>query len=347
MPSAPAEWPRVDVIVAVHNEAPLIAGKLRELDAIDYPGDRLGFILVDGGSSDGTLAALLAHAAANPRFDVLPTALAGKPAQLNEALALAKAPWVLVTDADARLPAGMLKRLVVASRHDAGIGVVATPVRPHQAHPLDAWHWRISNFARQLERRVRGATGLAVGTCYLFRRDLIPRFPADAIADDVHVVYAAAGAGARTVLVDAVVTELRVAATTRGWFRHKVRRTLGYLREVFRFAPTVARMKGPMRGLLMWRGMALTVGPLAGLTLVLVLADLIGPWWSAGMTFTVAAAGSALPRRSKVAHALQGATMPLWILGITLTALVLYPFVRQSPSYTRPAASAARSEVLS
>ncbi len=55
------DCPMVDVIVAVHNEAQMIAGKLRELETIDYPANRVRFIIVDGGSSDGTMAAITAH----------------------------------------------------------------------------------------------------------------------------------------------------------------------------------------------------------------------------------------------------------------------------------------------
>ena len=79
----------VDVIVAVRNEAQMIAGKLRELDAIAYPADRLRFVIVDGGSSDGTIAAITAQ---DRRWLTLHTNLASKPAQLNEALACTRAP---------------------------------------------------------------------------------------------------------------------------------------------------------------------------------------------------------------------------------------------------------------
>ncbi len=340
----------VDVIVAVHNEAHMIAGKLRELDAIDYPGDRLRFVVIDGGSSDGTVAAITAHAAKNTRWMPLYTSLASKTAQLNEALTRTGAPWILVTDADARVPADTLRRLLDEAGRDPRIGVVGTTVVPHAPHPLDAWHWRMSNWIRRLERRAGGATGLVVATCYLFRRDLLERFPDDAVADDVHVVCRAAGQGARTALVECVVTELRGAGTTLSWFRHKVRRTLGYLREVFRFAPGLFRMAAPMRTVLVWRALALTVAPVAGLGAGLLLTMLIGlPWVAGGILVLTAATGvaAARGRRGWVLNAAAAAALPLWILFVMLTALVLYPFVRQSASYSRSALRGGESEAWS
>ncbi len=97
-------WPMVDVIVAVRNEARLITAKLSELDAIDYPAHCLHYVLVDGGSSDGTIAAITGHAAKDARWLSICAGVASKSAQLNEAIGRSQAPWILVTDADARVP---------------------------------------------------------------------------------------------------------------------------------------------------------------------------------------------------------------------------------------------------
>ena len=221
----------------------------------------------------------------------------------------------------------------------------------------------MSNWIRRSERRTGGATGIVVATCYLFRRDILDRFPEDALADDVHVVCRAAGQGARTALVEHAVVELRVAATTVWWFRHKLRRTLAYLREVLRFAPGLFRMAAPMRTVLLWRSLALTVGPVAGLGVVLLLIALFGLSWVAGGILVVGLAGvrpagirSADIRSAGIRSSGSGrgfpdvagaAALPLWILCITLTALVLYPFVRQTASYSRPAMRPGETEACS
>src|SRR5690606_7259509 len=160
--------PDVAIVVAVHNEIATIEGKLRELSALGSGSLAIECIVVDGGSTDGTDVVIRAHAQRDARFTAILTRHANKVAQLNEALARVRASWVLVTDADARMPPGTLDALLAAAR-DPQVGVVGTPVVPSRPHPLDGWHWRLSNWIRRVERRAGGTTGLAVAPCYLFR----------------------------------------------------------------------------------------------------------------------------------------------------------------------------------
>ena len=76
-PPIPAEWPRVDVIVPVHDEARWIRGKLENLRALRYPATRLKVWIVDGASSDGTAEVAAAWAAGDPHRRLLwPAAVA-------------------------------------------------------------------------------------------------------------------------------------------------------------------------------------------------------------------------------------------------------------------------------
>ena len=348
MHSPARELPPVDVIVAVLNEAHLIDAKLAELDAIDYPADRLRLVVVDGGSSDGTREAIAAHAAADDRWLPVMTTVASKTAQLNEAMRRTQAPWILVTDTDARVPADTLKRMLEAAARDPRVGVVGTTIVPDRPHPLDGWHWRVSNWIRRFEHRAQGTSGLVGGPCYLFRRALVDHFPADVVADDVHAVCRAATRGARTAIVDSKVKELRVAASLLPWYGHKVRRTLAYLREVFRFAPSLFHMPAPMRAVLLWRALALTLVPAAAIAAGWVVATTGGtPWFAGGAVLLLAGALPGSGRLRGLQQTLTATALPLWIFLITLTALVLYPFVRQSASYPRFGLKAGESEACS
>lgn len=341
-------WPAVTIVVAALNEATLMPGKLRELVALAYPGPSPRIVVVDGGSSDGTPAIVAEHAASHPRIELVETTLANKIAQLNKALARAQTPWVLVTDVDARLPADALERLMRAARADDRVAVAGTTAMPRRPYPLDAWHWRLSNALRRLEQRAGRTTGLVVAPCYLFRRSLVDRWPDAAVADDVYVACRAAETGQRAALLDADVEELRSAATLGGWLTHKVRRTMGYQREVFRFLPAAARMTWPMRLVFLWRALALTAGPPLACATLVALARAVPPAAVAAAGVAILAAGAIprVPSRGRtIVDAVIAASLPVWLVVVTISALVLYPFVRQHASYPRAALQISETEV--
>lgn len=106
------------MIVAVFNERALIQGKFENLSRLEYPAGRLRFIIVDGGSSDGSREMALAWTSHDERFLVLATAQPGKACQLNLGLRHARAPWIVVTDVDARMRAETLQALMSVSARE-------------------------------------------------------------------------------------------------------------------------------------------------------------------------------------------------------------------------------------
>jgi len=231
--SACQDWPSIDIVIPVHNEAAGIAEKIRNSAALEYPSDRLRVWIVDGASDDGTAERVRASIADDHRFRSISVPIANKAHQLNVALRQARAEWVLVTDADARLPRQTLQTLVLTTLQDPMLGAVGTPVRPAGAHPIERAHWQISNCIRRLEAAV-GLGSLLMAPCYLFRRALVPAFPDDVVADDVHVALAVAAAGWRVGLVPVTVRELRTPRSLPELVWHKQRKLAAYWRELLR-----------------------------------------------------------------------------------------------------------------
>ncbi len=107
--------PTVSVLVACHNEEAVAGCLVEGLVAIDYPSDRLEWVVVDDGSSDGTGAILDDAARSHARFTVLhrpPGSGGGKSGALNAALAVAGGEIVVVFDADHRPHPDVVLRLV-------------------------------------------------------------------------------------------------------------------------------------------------------------------------------------------------------------------------------------------
>ncbi len=96
------------IIVACRNEEANLPRLLASLRAIDYPADKLEFLLVDDASTDGTLALLEAFAREAPnaralRVDVKDPAWGGKTGALHLAATQARHDILLLTDADCRV----------------------------------------------------------------------------------------------------------------------------------------------------------------------------------------------------------------------------------------------------
>jgi cellulose synthase/poly-beta-1,6-N-acetylglucosamine synthase-like glycosyltransferase len=265
----PATWPRVDIIVPVRNEARWIEGKLRNLAELRYPVESVRVFVVDGASTDATANIVAAHVARDSRVSLVRFPMADKIAQLNAGLRRGDAEWIVVTDADARLPVETLEQLMATGEADPSVAVVGAPVTPAGPLALEALHWRLGNYLRGREGR-RGCASLVAGPCFAFRRGLLSAWPGDAVADDMHVTFAAMTAGRRVQLIDVAVTELRSPRHLAELFRHKFRRAHAYLREVFRFLPRVPSMPSPARTVFLWRAAHLTILPL----LLLVTAGL-------------------------------------------------------------------------
>jgi glycosyltransferase involved in cell wall biosynthesis len=89
----------VSVIVPARNEERSIGTTLDALRAQDY--GNLQIVVVDGGSTDGTVAVVERHMAEDPRVELLHNPRGITPVALNIALAAARGPWLVRMDAHA------------------------------------------------------------------------------------------------------------------------------------------------------------------------------------------------------------------------------------------------------
>ncbi|SET07117.1 glycosyltransferase [Hymenobacter actinosclerus] len=109
LPAAASSTPRFSVLVAARNEAANLPLLLADLAQQHLPAQEFEVIITDDHSTDDTAALLMAAAETTPfRLRVVklaetPAAGVGKKAALQAALAHARAPWLVCTDADCRV----------------------------------------------------------------------------------------------------------------------------------------------------------------------------------------------------------------------------------------------------
>jgi len=134
MTSAPA----VSVVLAVHNGEEHLEAALDQLAALSHPD--IEFVLVDDGSSDGTLNALRHAAASDARIRVvkIPTN-GGLGAARRAGFTAARGRYIWNIDVDDQWPPDAVTRLVEAADGDADLVLAAaTRRKPSGDHPLVA-----------------------------------------------------------------------------------------------------------------------------------------------------------------------------------------------------------------
>ncbi len=104
------DWPLVSVLVPAHNEEAVIARSVLAMLRMDYPSFEV--IVVDDGSTDGTLAALQPLMRDARLRVVHKTVNEGKAMALNDALPLARGEILMGLDADAEPDPQMLRYIV-------------------------------------------------------------------------------------------------------------------------------------------------------------------------------------------------------------------------------------------
>jgi len=132
-----ARLPPVTVLVPARNEEKVIAATVLHLQKLSYPEGKLEFLVVNDGSSDGTLATARIQAVGDPRFRFLDIPAGeggrGKSATLNRAFCEAHGEAIAVYDADNLPEPGALRLLAGALVSDPRLAAVTGKFRAYNA----------------------------------------------------------------------------------------------------------------------------------------------------------------------------------------------------------------------
>jgi cellulose synthase/poly-beta-1,6-N-acetylglucosamine synthase-like glycosyltransferase len=151
-PPAFAKLPSVSLIVAANNEENVIAGRIANALAMDYPREKLELIVASDGSTDGTTAAARASGADL----VLDLPRAGKVVAQNAAVERARGEILAFSDANTTWQPDALRELV-APFADPKVGYVCGQVRLiDQAAPMADDRNRTGGVERRSRRHTRG-----------------------------------------------------------------------------------------------------------------------------------------------------------------------------------------------
>jgi cellulose synthase/poly-beta-1,6-N-acetylglucosamine synthase-like glycosyltransferase len=168
---APCE-PSLSIVVAAHDEVAVIADKVVNVWASEYPSDLIELIVASDGSEDGTVEAARRAGATQ----VLDLPRMGKLAALNRAAEVSSGEILVFTDADSLLEPGTLRELSSNFADERTGGVAANVVRcvAEDGRPVargEGAYWRYERLLKRLEDRI-GSVVSASGHLYAVRRSL-------------------------------------------------------------------------------------------------------------------------------------------------------------------------------
>jgi len=215
--------PSVSVVIAAHNEAPVIRQRMENLLSQDYPGDRLEVIVASDGSTDTTVAS--ASAVASDRARVLDLGRVGKADALNAAAAVATGEILVFSDANSEFAPDAIRHLTRPFA-DPTVGGVAGDQRYAQPDGAtngtgERQYWDIDRRLKEAESAA-GNVISATGAIYAIRRELFQPVAAG-VTDDFITSTAVIAQGRRLVFARDAIAYEPVARDERAEFGRKVR----------------------------------------------------------------------------------------------------------------------------
>ncbi|MEG1371572.1 MAG: glycosyltransferase family 2 protein [Mucinivorans sp.] len=180
----PEELPAVTLLIAAYNEQDVVAAKMANNLALDYPPELLKIVWVTDGSTDRTNELLSAY----ERVEILFEApRRGKSAAINRSMAFITTPIVVFTDANTMLCRQAIKEMVLQFT-DPKVGCVAGEKRVSSHTSQDATsgegvYWKYESTLKALDYRLYSAVG-AAGELFAIRSALYVKMPDNTLLDD-------------------------------------------------------------------------------------------------------------------------------------------------------------------
>jgi cellulose synthase/poly-beta-1,6-N-acetylglucosamine synthase-like glycosyltransferase len=181
--------PTVSLVIAMHNERNNVQAKIRNCFELDYPPDKLQFIVSLDAPTDGTDDLLRDYAGQSVDIVYCPLRR-GKAETLNSGVAIATGEIVMFADSEQRLEKPAVRELV-ANFADESVGAVSGALvlldtQANEATDGVGLYWRYEKKLRAMESDIHSVPG-ATGAIYAIRRKLFVPLSPGTILDDVVV----------------------------------------------------------------------------------------------------------------------------------------------------------------
>ena len=242
---AEADLPSASLVISAYNEAEVLAERLENAVAMDYPRDRLQILVGSDGSKDAS--AEIARGFEPRGVEVLDFAQnRGKASVLNDLIGRASGEIILLSDANTDIDPDAARKLVRWFA-DPKVGAVCgrlVLVDHVTGQNADGLYWKYETFLKLCEAKLGALLG-ANGAIYAIRKDLyVPIHPGTIVDDFVIPLLIQQKSGHKIIYErDAVAIE-ETAPDVGAEFHRRARIGAGGFQSI----GMLWRLLSPMRG---------------------------------------------------------------------------------------------------
>ncbi|MGL5318948.1 MAG: glycosyltransferase family 2 protein, partial [Bacteroidales bacterium] len=234
----PSDLPEVTLLIAAYNEEEIVAEKMKNCQALNYPKDKLHIAWVTDGSNDRTNERLAEYPEVNVWHK---PERKGKSAAINRAVPLVKTPITIFTDANTMLNSDSILEIVTLFT-DPSVGCVAGEKRIQMDEKANSnsvgegLYWKYESKLKELDYRLYSVVG-AAGELFAIRTNLYFQMPQDTLLDDFILSLSIAKDGYRTGYSSNAYAVETGSADIHEEEKRKIRIAAGGIQSILRLLP--------------------------------------------------------------------------------------------------------------
>lgn len=227
------ELPFVTLLVAAYNEEKVIASKLENSLALDYPREKLQILVAADGSSDRTPEIVRQFEAQGVELNYIPERN-GKMAAIVRAMPRARGSIVVISDANNMYNAQAIRELVKPygdPKVGATTGAKLILEDERQLSFAEGFYWKYESWIKENETRLSTCTS-AVGEMLSIRKELFQPPTRKIVNDDRYTVFSLIRRGYRVYYNPAARSYETVSKTARDEIVRRTRMVAGAYQTV-------------------------------------------------------------------------------------------------------------------
>ncbi len=243
----PKRFPTMTVIIPCFNEEKTVAATIESVLALDYPQDKISFILIDDGSKDGTLAVLNSYKHL-PNVEVVTKPNGGKHSAVNLGIDMTTTELVACLDADSFVTPETLRNMVPYF-DDPEIKAVVPSIKVHepknmlQSMQKNEYRWGV--FLRRMLSSM-GALYVTPGPFSTFRTSVfreLGNYKFAHLTEDMEMAMRLQKHGYKFVNSHSAHVYTVTPPTIRRLMIQRVRWTYGFLNNIFDYREMIFNKK--------------------------------------------------------------------------------------------------------